>query len=60
VKIELTVEEILEYQKFESELVGYQAGVADAMNFYRKRKIDAILKARKPEPEAQPDGQLSQ
>lgn len=49
--IQLSIEEALDYRKFESELAGYQAGVVDTLNYVRRIKVEAILKARKPEPE---------
>ena len=49
--IQLSVEEALDYQKFEAELVGFSAGnaagVASTLDYFRKQKINAILQARK-------------
>jgi hypothetical protein len=45
--IHLSVEEALDYQKFEAELTGFSAGVNAALDYMRRRRIDAIMQARK-------------
>ena len=45
--IQLTVPEALDYQKFEAELIGFSAGVAAALDYTRRRKIESIMQARK-------------
>lgn len=48
VQIKLSVEEALEYQKFDAELRGYQAGVQNTLEFLRRQRLQQILDARKP------------
>lgn len=46
--IQLSIEEALDYQKFEADLAGFQAGVAVTLDFVRRRKIAELMKARVP------------
>ncbi len=50
IQIQLTVEEGLEYQRFDAEMSGYIQGVQATVEFMRRGRINAILAARKPTP----------
>lgn len=54
--IQLSVEEGLEYQKFDAELTGYQAGVSATLEFLRRRKVESLVKSR-PGPAARKEGE---
>ncbi len=45
-QIQLSVEEALEYQKFDEYLSGFQSGVNLTLDHLRRRKIESIVKSR--------------
>lgn len=51
-KIDLTVQEALEYQKADAELNGFMAGVASAVEYMKRKKLQEIVQSRKPTEEA--------